>query len=174
LQEIRNDIGGRFGHEAALNAISMLQRDACGSIAIVDDNKLRLHFAAEIAGTALLKHLPNNDVKEFEAFLRDCLTEGYEHATNCVYILVREYLWERFRSWGQALRQRDMESFTPGNQYKQLKVKCYFGYPPAPALPSRRYPQPGSRVDRRPDQKALNKGQNLQGFHLDLSRRLVG
>src|ERR1035438_111469 len=33
LQEIRNDIGGHFGHEAALNAISMLQPDACGSIA---------------------------------------------------------------------------------------------------------------------------------------------
>jgi hypothetical protein len=99
LQEMRNDIGGHFGHQAALNAISMLQPDACGSIALVDDDqKLRLHFAAEIAGTALLKHLPNGDIKEFEAFLRDRLTKGYRHAINCVYVLVREYLWERFRS----------------------------------------------------------------------------
>ena len=55
-------------------------------------------FAAEIAGTASLKHLPNGDIAQYGAFLKDVLMPGYHHAINCVYILVKEYLWERFGS----------------------------------------------------------------------------
>jgi hypothetical protein len=110
LQGIRNDIGGHFGHKAALNALSMFQPDAGGSIALSfqdrhsadaadeDWKQLRLHFAAEIAGTALLKYLPKSDIAEYGTFLRNVLLPGYRHAINCVYILVREYLWDRFRS----------------------------------------------------------------------------
>lgn len=109
LQGIRNDVGGHFGHQAALNAIAMLGPDACGSIALVEgvlerrkrqtveaDQQLKLHFAAEIAGTAFLRHLPNGDIAQYGAFLNDFLLPGYQHAINCVYILAREYLWERF------------------------------------------------------------------------------
>jgi hypothetical protein len=111
LQAIRNDIGGHFGVEAARNALSTLQPGTCGSITLVldvverrerrtvhADQQLRLHFAAEIAATALLKHLPNGDIAQYGAFLRDILAPGYQHAINCVDILVREYLWERFGS----------------------------------------------------------------------------
>jgi len=99
VTQIRNDIGGHFGHKAALNALSLLSSDVCGSIAFGDDDqKLRLHFAGEIAATALLKHLPGKDVAEYTTLIQTCIGPGYEHAINCVYILVQEYLWERFGS----------------------------------------------------------------------------
>jgi hypothetical protein len=111
LQQIRNDIGRHFGHQAAVNALSMLEPDACGSITLAldvaeprahrtvrADQQLKLHFAGEIAGTALLRHLPDRDITQYGAFLTDILVPGYLHAINCVYILVREYLWDRFGS----------------------------------------------------------------------------
>ena len=99
LRRIRNDIGGHFGHPAARNAIANLQSGSFGHIALLDGGQeVRLQFAGEIAAAALLKHLPNGDVNEFEAFLREWLSEWYRHAIDCVYILVREYLWERFVS----------------------------------------------------------------------------
>ncbi len=101
LNRIRNDIGGHFGHRAALNAVSMLGLAAYGSIAsTLGDtgvaNQLKLHFALEIAGTALLQHLPNRDIRQYEALVTDCIGPAYDHAMRCVYILVREYLWDRF------------------------------------------------------------------------------
>lgn len=107
LNKIRGDIGGHFGNQAALNAVSMLLPSACGTIAVArdgasrgndTDSRLKLHFALEIAGTALLEHLPNRDITQYEALLKDCLLPGYQHAINCVYVLVREYLWDRFGS----------------------------------------------------------------------------
>jgi len=111
LQAIRNDIGGHFGLDAALSALSMLQPGTCGSFTLAQDvverrehqtlhadQQWRLHFAAEIAGTALLKHLPDGDITKYGAFFRDLLAPGYQHAINCVDILVREYLWDRFGS----------------------------------------------------------------------------
>jgi hypothetical protein len=106
LNNIRNDIGGHFGQQAALNAVSLLLPGAYGSIAAADDLRLKgsgadylkLHFALEIAGTALLEHLPNRDIAQYETLFRDFLMPGYQHAINCVYILVREYLWDRFES----------------------------------------------------------------------------
>ncbi len=46
---------------------------------------LELHFALEIAGTALLGHLPNGDITRYEVLFKDCLLPGYQHAINCVY-----------------------------------------------------------------------------------------
>ncbi len=109
LTAIRNDIGGHFGEKAARRALSMLLLDTCGSIALAQgvvehrqqktveaDQQLRLHFAAEIAATALLEHLPNRDVENYGEFFKDVLMTGYQHAINCVYILVWEHLWDRF------------------------------------------------------------------------------
>lgn len=67
LQAIRNDIGGHFGHEAALHALDGLRPDTCGAIELLDDQDFRLHFAGEIAAGALLPHLPNEDIEECPA-----------------------------------------------------------------------------------------------------------
>jgi hypothetical protein len=96
LKAIRNDIGGHFGHQAALNALDRLSPDAYSAIELVDGRDLRLHFAGEIAASALLPHLPNDDIKEYAALLRDCIKPAYKHATRCVQILVLKYLWGRF------------------------------------------------------------------------------
>jgi hypothetical protein len=98
LKAIRNDIGGHFGHAAALNAVDNLRPDAYSAIELVDGREFRLHFAGEIAATALLPHLENDDIEEFETLLRDCVVPAYKHATRCVQMLVMEYLWPR---WGQ-------------------------------------------------------------------------
>jgi hypothetical protein len=82
----------------------MLLPGAYGSIAIGEgrasggDGTLNLHFALEIAGTALLKHLPDGDIMQYQALILDCAAPGYHHAMNCVYILALEYLWSRFAS----------------------------------------------------------------------------
>src|ERR1035438_8526446 len=65
LRELRNDIGGHFGHQAALNALDRLSPDAYSAIELVDGRELRLHFAGEIAASALLPHLPNDDIKKY-------------------------------------------------------------------------------------------------------------
>jgi hypothetical protein len=96
LKEIRNDIGGHFGQEAALNALDRLSPDAYSAIELVDGKDLRLRFAGEIAASALLRHLQNDDIQEYKRLLRDCIKPAYKHATRCVQILVLKYLWERF------------------------------------------------------------------------------
>jgi len=96
LREIRNDIGGHFGHQAALNALDRLSPNAYSAIELVDGGDLRLRFVGEIAASALLPHLPNEDIEEYPALLRDCIKPAYKHATRCVQILVLKYLWGRF------------------------------------------------------------------------------
>jgi hypothetical protein len=96
LRAIRNDIGGHFGHVAALNALDKLRPDAFSTIELLDGKELRLHFAGEIAASALLPHLQNEDITEYQALLRECIIPAYKHATQCVQILVLEYLWPNF------------------------------------------------------------------------------
>lgn len=96
LRVIRNDIGGHFGQQAALNALDHLRPDACSTIELVNGWELRLQFAGEIAASALLPHLPGNDIKEYGALLRDCIKPAYGHATRCVQALASRYLWELF------------------------------------------------------------------------------
>jgi hypothetical protein len=96
LKAIRNDIGGHFGHEAALNSIDRLRPDAFSTIALVDGREFRLHFAGELAASALLPHLQNEDIAEYKALLTECIKPAYKHATRCVQTLVVEYLWPKF------------------------------------------------------------------------------
>jgi hypothetical protein len=96
LRAIRNDIGGHFGHQTALNALDNLRPDASSTIELVDGKDLRLRFAGEIAATALLPHLQDDDIKEYRTLLRECIKPAYQHAGRCVRILVVAYLWPRF------------------------------------------------------------------------------
>ena len=97
LDAIRNDIGGHFGHQAALNALDQLAPDGFSSIEVKDSKDIRFHFVGEIVACALKKRLSKNDVNlEYDAFLRDCLVPAYKHASGCVQILALEHLWSRF------------------------------------------------------------------------------
>jgi hypothetical protein len=95
LQVIRDAIGGHFGHRAALNALDRLRPDTYSAIEFVDGTDFRLHFAGEIAASALHPHLPIDDIKGYEALLEDCIKPAYKHACRRVQILVFKYLWER-------------------------------------------------------------------------------
>lgn len=96
LKAIRNNIGGHFGQTAALNALDHLNSEAYSSVELVDGRDLRLNFAGEIAASALLPHLTNNDVREYETLLRECIKPAFKYATRSVQILVLKYVWERF------------------------------------------------------------------------------
>jgi hypothetical protein len=63
---------------------------------LVDGREPRLQFAGEIAASALLPHLQNDDIKQYDALLGDCIMPGYTHAARCVQILVAERLWHKF------------------------------------------------------------------------------
>jgi hypothetical protein len=96
LGKIRNDIGGHVGHAAALNAIDSFGRDSFSTIELVDGDEFRLQFAGEIAASAILPHLDNDDIQAYETLLRECIMPAYRHAARCVQLLVIEYLWPRF------------------------------------------------------------------------------
>ena len=99
IRSIRNDIGGHFGQQAALESLSRLGEHATGKMELVttgDATDIRLHFAGEIAVTALLRHLEDGDINNFKRVLNDTVVEGYRHATRCVQVLCGVWVWQRF------------------------------------------------------------------------------
>ncbi len=99
IRSIRNDIGGHFGQQAAMESLSRLREDTMGKMELVtvaDDTEIRLHFAGEIAVTALLRHLEDGDIRSFKAILDNTVVEGYRHATRCVQVLCGVWVWQRF------------------------------------------------------------------------------
>jgi hypothetical protein len=104
IKKIRNDIGGHFGSDAAIYAISNLLPDAIGTSEFIYDHHNvprdpRLHFAGEIAATASLKHLSGANAEEKVAgFIKGLVVEAYRHAAQSVHVLVALYLWPRFGS----------------------------------------------------------------------------
>jgi len=100
LGDIRNDICGHFGHQAALKALGRLPDASC-DIELVDGRDqidLRLRFAGEIVTSALRPHLQSDDIEGYKTLLRDCIKPAYRHATRCVQTLVGEYLLRSFVS----------------------------------------------------------------------------
>ncbi len=102
LGAIRNDIGGHFGQQAALKALDGLPDVSC-TIELVgelvdgrDRTDLRLHFAGEIATSALRPHLQSDDIKGYETLLRDSIKPAYKHAAQCVQTIVGEYFVRSF------------------------------------------------------------------------------
>jgi hypothetical protein len=95
LKPIRNDTGGHFGPQAALYAIEHLNPGALGKIE-ADNKTLHLHFAGEIAATAILRHLEGQSTDVgFKNLLKTVLI-GYQHSTTCVHCLAVTYLWQKF------------------------------------------------------------------------------
>jgi hypothetical protein len=102
IGDIRNDLGGHFGFPAALYAVANLRPNVSGKIEFVfkRPNKItpRLHFAGEIAATALSKRLPGSDNKaQLALFFKEILVPGYRHATNLIDPIVNHLLIPRFR-----------------------------------------------------------------------------
>jgi hypothetical protein len=97
LRPIRNDTGGHFGPKAAEYAVTHFSADAVGKIQVDEEGRtIHLHFAGEIAATAILKHLKDQNTEVgFSPLLKTAL-EGYHHATTCVHCLAVTYLWQRF------------------------------------------------------------------------------
>jgi hypothetical protein len=97
LKLIRNDTGGHFGPAAAAYAVEHLNSGAVGKIELEDESRLiHLHFAGEIAATAILRHLKDEDTEGGFSRLLKMVLSGYRHATTCVHCLVVTHLWKRF------------------------------------------------------------------------------
>jgi hypothetical protein len=97
LGAIRNDIGGHFGHPAALHALDRLPDVSC-TIELVgelvdgrDRTDFRLRFAGEIVTSALRTHLQSDDIEGYKTLLRDCIKPAYKHAARCVQTLLGEF-----------------------------------------------------------------------------------
>lgn len=100
IRKLRNDVGGHFGEKPARYAIENLDGEAVGKIELIrgDENNTedpRLHFVKEIVAKAIFRNLPGYADEHFEDLVKRC-DEGYQHASNCVQLLVALYLWPRF------------------------------------------------------------------------------
>lgn len=100
LRLVRNDIGGHFGSEAARYAITHLNpNNVVGKIELSSDGRkqgVKLHFAGELAATAMFRHLPGKTSKARFLFLLRRVVVGYRHAIWTVNLLVVFHLWKRF------------------------------------------------------------------------------
>lgn len=99
IRTIRNDIGGHFGLAAAIESVKRFGENATGKMelfSVGDDVDIRLHFASEVAVTALLRHLEDDDISNFKQILNDTVVEGYRHAARCVQVLCGIWVWQRF------------------------------------------------------------------------------
>jgi hypothetical protein len=97
LKPIRNDTGGHFGPQAAAYAVAHLNTEAVGKIQLEHEGRtIHLHYAGEIAATAILRHLEGQNTEVGFKRLLEIVVSGYRHATTCVHCLAVTYLWQRF------------------------------------------------------------------------------
>jgi hypothetical protein len=99
LKDIRNDIGGHFGSKAAEYAVQHVDDCYVAKIAMeeesADRHRALLFFASELAATAMLRHLPGDDVQNRVAVLMKLLEQGVEHAVQAVHFIIAECYWNR-------------------------------------------------------------------------------
>jgi len=99
LKAVRDDVGGHFGDEAATKALEKIGDDFCVRIEVQSDVdgrvRLLLPFATELAGTALLGHVPGGNFEEQFQLLRDILVESTARVVGAVHYLVEAVLWQR-------------------------------------------------------------------------------
>jgi hypothetical protein len=109
LKKVRNDVGGHFHFEAAKAAVENFDSDAVGKLEITvsrDRVGYKLLFAGEIAATASLRHLPGAESEERARKLAvDLIKKGSTHATAAMYVLVENFLLERFGFWSRRSRR---------------------------------------------------------------------
>jgi hypothetical protein len=70
-----------------------------GRIEVINEDGVHreplLHFAGDIVGSAIFRRIPGDPDTKFGELI-DSVFAGYQHAIDCVQILVAVYLWPRF------------------------------------------------------------------------------
>ena len=97
--DVRNDIGGHYGEQAAIKAVNNLSGDEVGMIHVAVDGKAggaTLRFAAQVAATTLLFHCHGRSMQEKVARLFRRLLVAYRHATRATDVITAFYFWPKF------------------------------------------------------------------------------
>jgi hypothetical protein len=107
-EAIRGDIGGHFKEAAAEFSLNKLRHSSTGKLIIrsfPDEEKATpiLEFTTEFVGIALRKTMAvdNPTEEQHRAFINETftlLTAGWRHAVGAVFILVGEFLFQRYVS----------------------------------------------------------------------------
>jgi hypothetical protein len=96
FKDVRNDVGGHFGSEAARFAIEHIHTEGTGEIEGRDDKTVHLHFVMPLVATAMTRHLQGMTAEEkFTPLFKDAVA-GFKYATDCTHCVVFGYLWQRF------------------------------------------------------------------------------
>jgi hypothetical protein len=101
LERVRNDIGGHFGHPAARYAIQNLDNSVVGQIELKNEGPskvgVKLHFAGDIAVTAMLRHKGNESGEDFAIKILRIVKIGYGQAIKAIDAINADYLYDRFK-----------------------------------------------------------------------------
>lgn len=99
LSTIRNNVGGHFGEQATINALSIISDEYVVRMEIQYDGEnncqVLLPFATELAAAALLKNMPGATQEEKAKAVADLLIRIVKHAIEIVQFLVPACLWDR-------------------------------------------------------------------------------
>ena len=99
IKDIRNDVGGHFGEDAAKEGLRRLRENSTGKMELNQFDgqiDMRLHFVSEIVATALLPHLKDEDIANFKHLMSELIFPGLNHAALCTNAVCRDWVWPRF------------------------------------------------------------------------------
>ena len=102
FENIRNDLGGHFGEQAARHAVKAVSEDYVGRLEIRtgksrDKVGVRFGFAGEMVASVMFRHRGELDRREyFQQTLRLAL-DGFNHSTGATATLANYYLIPRFQ-----------------------------------------------------------------------------
>ena len=101
LKLVRNDIGGHFGYKAARYAIENISSSVVAQIELCNEGPSRvgvkLHFAGDIAVTAMLRHRGDESDNDFAMRIMKIVALGYKQSIMAIDAINAYYLWDRFR-----------------------------------------------------------------------------
>ena len=102
FRNVRNDLGGHFGEEAAAYSVSSFREGTTGSLEIYrssDTQRVtyKVNFVGEITARAFLRHLKGKTFDDKVHNLVIKTKEAHRLAARSVIDLLRFYVWERFR-----------------------------------------------------------------------------
>jgi hypothetical protein len=99
LTAIRDDVGGHFGEQAAINAIKALREGEGELEYFVAETGLggcKLHFAKYLALAAVEHHAHGEDFERWFPKIYEAIHAAYQHAVRAVELVVVYYLWDEF------------------------------------------------------------------------------
>ena len=99
IQNLRNDFGGHFSHDAALDAVRNIDEAGDGTLEIRHEGLGAgpyLHFADAIVDLVYFKRRGEVDTPTYAKNVFTSAKTGYQHAAKCVHLLVVYFLAPRF------------------------------------------------------------------------------